>query len=59
MAVAFAASPASAQLGAEAQRIYDDFQQPAPQRAFAVAADGRATSWAAPTAAIRAVRSRA
>jgi pimeloyl-ACP methyl ester carboxylesterase len=46
LAVALAASPASAQLGADAQRTYDDFQRLAPHRALAVAADGKAYSWA-------------
>ena len=44
-AVAFAAAPASAQLSADAQRAYAEFQTLAPHRAFAVAADGTAEVW--------------
>jgi pimeloyl-ACP methyl ester carboxylesterase len=46
LAVALAASPASAQLGADAQKTYDDFQRLPPQRALAIAADGKANLWA-------------
>ncbi|MFI4999157.1 MAG: hypothetical protein ACHQK9_04695 [Reyranellales bacterium] len=46
LAVALAAWPAAAQLSAEAQRIYADFQRLAPHRAMALAADGKAYSWA-------------
>ena len=46
LAIAFAASPASAQLSADAQKTYDDFQRLAPHRALAVAADGKANLWA-------------
>jgi pimeloyl-ACP methyl ester carboxylesterase len=45
-AAAWAASPASAQLGADAQRTYDDFQHLAPHRAFTLAADGKGYLWA-------------
>lgn len=44
LAIAFAL-PASAQLKPEAQRVFDDFERLAPQRAFALAADGRGYSW--------------
>ena len=46
LAVTFAAAPASAQLGADAQKSYDDFQRLAPHRAFAIAADGKGYPWA-------------
>ncbi len=46
MAVVLAACPASAQLGADAQKTYDDFQRLGPHRALAVAADGKAYLWA-------------
>jgi pimeloyl-ACP methyl ester carboxylesterase len=46
LTAAFAAVPASAQLGADAQQSYDDFQRLAPHRAFATAADGKAYLWA-------------
>jgi len=46
LAVAFAAAPASAQLGADAQKTYDDFQRLAPHRAFATAAGGKGYLWA-------------
>lgn len=46
LAVSFAAVPASAQLGADAQTTYDDFQRLAPHRAFATAADGKGYLWA-------------
>lgn len=46
LAAAFAAVPASAQLGADAQKTYDDFQRLAPHRAFATAADGTGYLWA-------------
>ena len=36
-----AASPASAQLGADAQRTYEDFQRLGPHRAFMLALDGK------------------
>ena len=38
---ALAATPAAAQLSADAQRVYDDYQRLAPQRAFATAPDGK------------------
>src|SRR6185312_7075708 len=41
-----AAMPASAQLRADAQKAYDDFQRLAPHRAFATAADGKGYGWA-------------
>lgn len=46
LAVALAASPASAQLGADAQKTYDDYQRLGPHRAFALAADGKGYLWA-------------
>ena len=46
VAVALAAAPASAQLGADAQKTYDDYQRLGPHRAFALAADGKGYSWA-------------
>jgi pimeloyl-ACP methyl ester carboxylesterase len=46
LAAMLATSPASAQLGADAQKTYDDFQRLAPHRALAIAADGKASSWA-------------
>jgi pimeloyl-ACP methyl ester carboxylesterase len=46
LAIALAAAPASAQLGADAQKTYDDFQRLAPHRAFATAADGTGYLWA-------------
>ena len=49
VAVALAASPASAQLDADAQKTYDDYQRLGPHRAFATAADGKGYLWAAPT----------
>jgi pimeloyl-ACP methyl ester carboxylesterase len=46
LALAFSAAPASAQLGTDAQKTYDDFQRLAPHRAFALAADGKGFLWA-------------
>lgn len=46
LASTLAVSPASAQLGADAQRIYEDFLRLAPHRAFMLDADGKAYSWA-------------
>lgn len=46
LAIVFAASPASAQLGADAQKSYDDYRILAPMRAFAVAPNGKASWWA-------------
>ena len=40
-----AASPASAQLGADAQRAYEAFQRLGPHRVFMFGADGNAYSW--------------
>ncbi len=45
LAVAFAAWPTAAQLSADAQRIYADFQRLAPHRAMAVTPNGQASSW--------------
>ncbi|WP_139373854.1 alpha/beta hydrolase [Enhydrobacter aerosaccus] len=45
LAVAFAAYPAEAQLGPDAQRSYEAFQRLAPQRAFTLAADGKGYWW--------------
>jgi pimeloyl-ACP methyl ester carboxylesterase len=42
LAVALAAAPASAQLGADAQKTYDDYQRLGPHRALALGADGKA-----------------
>jgi pimeloyl-ACP methyl ester carboxylesterase len=41
VAVALAALPASAQLGADAQKAYDDYQRLGPHRAFATAPNGQ------------------
>ena len=38
--------PASAQLSADAQRVYNDFQRLGPHRAFSLAADGKGYFWA-------------
>ena len=46
LAAAWAASPASAQLGADAQRAYEDFQRLGPHRVFMLGADGKGYSWA-------------
>lgn len=46
LAIALAASPASAQLGADAQRTYDDYQRLPPYRAMALGPDGKANVWA-------------
>ena len=46
VAVALAASPAFAQLGADAQKTYDDYQRLGPHRAFATAANGKGYLWA-------------
>jgi hypothetical protein len=46
LAVALAGAPASAQLGADAQKTYDDFQRLGPHRAYALAADGKGYLWA-------------
>ena len=59
MAIAFVASPASAQLGADAQKTYDDYQRLGPHRAFATAADGKGYIWAGSSGADPAARSRA
>jgi hypothetical protein len=53
LAVVLAASPASAQLGADAQRNYDDFQRRAPHRAIAIGPDGKANFWAGAAGADR------
>ena len=45
LAAALAASPASAQLGADAQRAYEAYQLLAPHRAFLVAPDGKTDAW--------------
>lgn len=41
-----AASPASAQLGADAQRTYEDFQRLGPHRVFTLGPDGKGYLWA-------------
>jgi len=41
-----AASPASAQLGADAQRTYEDFQRLGPHRVFMLGPDGNGYLWA-------------
>ena len=46
LAATLAASPASAQLGADAQRAYEDFKGLGPHRAFMLGADGKGYSWA-------------
>lgn len=46
LVVAFATMPASAQLSADAQKSYADFDRLAPHRAFALAANGRGFLWA-------------
>ena len=46
LAAALAASPASAQLGADAQRTYEDFQRLGPHRVFMLAPDGKGYPWA-------------
>jgi hypothetical protein len=46
LAVALAAWPAAAQLGADAQTAFNDFQRLAPHRVFMVAPNGRGYSWA-------------
>jgi pimeloyl-ACP methyl ester carboxylesterase len=40
------ATPASAQLSADAQRAYEDFQRLGPHRVFMLGADGKGYSWA-------------
>ena len=46
VAAASAASPATAQLGADAQRSYEDFQRLGPHRVFMLGADGKGYLWA-------------
>jgi pimeloyl-ACP methyl ester carboxylesterase len=46
LATTWAASPTSAQLGADAQRAYEDFQRLGPHRVFMLGADGKGYSWA-------------
>ena len=46
LAATWAASPASAQLGADAQRTYEDFQRLGPHRVFMLGADGKGYLWA-------------
>jgi pimeloyl-ACP methyl ester carboxylesterase len=46
LAATWAASPASAQLGADAQQAYEDFQRLGPHRVFMLGADGKGYSWA-------------
>jgi len=46
LAAASAASPASAQLGADAQRAYEDFQRLGPHRVFMLAPNGKGYLWA-------------
>ncbi|MBS0538971.1 MAG: hypothetical protein JSR47_09465 [Proteobacteria bacterium] len=46
LAAASVASPASAQLRADAQRTYEDFQRLAPHRVFMLAPDGKGYLWA-------------
>jgi pimeloyl-ACP methyl ester carboxylesterase len=45
-ALAGAALPASAQLGADARRVYADFERLGPHRVFMLAPDGKAYTWA-------------
>jgi len=46
LAFALATHPAAAQLGADAQRDFTEYENFAPHRAFVVSQDGRATWWA-------------
>jgi pimeloyl-ACP methyl ester carboxylesterase len=46
LAATWAVSPASAQLGADAQRTFEDFQRLGPHRVFMLGADGKGYSWA-------------
>ena len=46
LAATLAASPASAQLGADAQRTYEDFKRLGPHRVFMLGADGKGYLWA-------------
>lgn len=46
LAAASAVSPASAQLGADAQRPYEDFQRLGPHRVFMLAPNGKGYLWA-------------
>jgi dienelactone hydrolase len=57
------AAPAAAQLKPEARKLFNDFEQLAPQRAFALSADGRGYTWsgssgADPTSAVNSVLKR-
>ncbi|MBV8392774.1 MAG: hypothetical protein JOY81_06290 [Alphaproteobacteria bacterium] len=46
VAVALAALPAAAQLKPEAQQAFENYQRLAPNRAFALSADGKSYDWA-------------
>ncbi|MEI6204959.1 MAG: hypothetical protein WCP68_23680, partial [Enhydrobacter sp.] len=46
LAATWVASPASAQLGADAQRAYEDFQRLGPHRVFMLAPNGKGYLWA-------------